>query len=229
MKLALPNGKILELSRSKKFIEFAYKPYSCTRIILDQLNSGKFSVGIGDIAFDVGANIGLFSIFISSNFRKVYAVEPTEEHIEVMEDLISCLEISNISIIPKALSLVSEGVRFYTGNVNSTMNSLVPCHQHTSFIEVEGLTIDEIFRLEDNIDFLKMDIEGGELALFENSDFIKKISYIPSVRVEVHDFPELKIENIKKNIDSIRNKILSVNPNTKFKSLADDELLILNG
>lgn len=207
MKLTLANGSVLDLNRSSAFREFSAKPYSMTPIIVNQLNSGKFVVEKGDNALDIGANIGLFSLFISPIFKQITALEPTSEHIEIFEHMLKTFNINNVELVPKALWVHANGVKFNIGTSNSTMNSVVDCRQHSGHTNVESITLKDLIG-NSKFDFMKMDIEGGELELFKDKKFLSELRHIKKSRIEVHDFPTLLVENIKKNIESMKRQIL---------------------
>ena len=84
-----------DLSKSEKFLGHHNTPHSKTTAILEQFQNGFYSF-LGDneevVLVDLGANIGLFSLYMSSICKEVYAVEPTPSHIEIMKDLLKNLK-----------------------------------------------------------------------------------------------------------------------------------------
>jgi FkbM family methyltransferase len=121
-----------------------------------------------DIALDIGACIGGISFPLSKLVKKVYAVEPL-----YTKELITNIELSgitNIEVIDRALYPRSrEVIELNFGRKRSK----------TLTINWEDLT-----RTLEPIDFLKIDIEGGEWAIL-NIDYLSKIR---EIRIEFHIF-----------------------------------------
>lgn len=83
----------------------------------------------GDVVFDVGANIGLFSIWLYSLYEdsiNVYSFEPVPDIYEVLKLNVEQLATDNISIFPFGLSNVSRQIEFgYYPNA-SALSSAYP-------------------------------------------------------------------------------------------------------
>lgn len=126
-----------------------------------------------DTVFDIGANNGLFSLYLLKNgCKKVYAFEPndiTEKNIKsILKDY------DNYELIKKAVYTHDNGLTFYTSESNTTIGSIskdhvlgqgfavethVPSISLKSFIEKTGIK---------KIDLIKMDIEGAEYDVIDN-------------------------------------------------------------
>lgn len=200
------NGTEIDLSVSTKFMEFASQPFSMSRLIVDQFNGGKFpEIPKGRTFLDIGGNVGLFSIFVAPFYDKVLMIEPTPEHVEVAKDLIDKLGLSNkIEIIQMAYWPFNDVIDLNVGTANSTMNSISHCGQvHQGFIEVDCVNLQSLFEDED-IDFIKMDIEGAENDVVKSEDFLKYVPKAKRLLMEVHSFPDLQLENIRKNLEYIK-------------------------
>lgn len=137
---------------------------------------GPVQINRGDVVFDCGANIGLFSMLSSAKGAKVYAFEPVPgviRHLERAKEIHPSIE-----IIREALSDHSGKARISLSNGANTGNSLVlPAGEHS--IEITTTSVDEfVARHElERIDFIKADIEGAErLMLAGATDTLKKFS-----------------------------------------------------
>lgn len=88
-----------DLSKSEKFLDHHNTSHSKTEAILNQFENEFYSF-LDDnedlVMIDLGANIGLFSLYMSSICKEIYAVEPTPSHIEIMRDIFKKLKIKNI-------------------------------------------------------------------------------------------------------------------------------------
>lgn len=137
---------------------------------------------------DVGANIGLASYYFS-NFGKVYAIEPSKQHIECMEMMIKQNGIKNIEVCPFAISNENGKKSLYHVG-NNTAYSLVhfmPKEQAKSE-EVEVMTLKKFMELKKitKIDFLKLDVEGEEGKIVASPEFKELSPKIQLIAGEWH-------------------------------------------
>jgi FkbM family methyltransferase len=122
----------------------------------------------GDIAIDIGAAIGYYTLIfaeLAGTSGKVYAFEPDLAMIKILERNIRLNNCNNIILVPK-------GAYNYSGRANILGGE-----------ESEVITINDYFKNQDiAINFLKIDIEGFELEAIEGMDTIlrnsKKLSSI---------------------------------------------------
>jgi FkbM family methyltransferase len=122
------------------------------------------------IIFDVGANVGLYSLLAGSvnPQSKVYAFEPTLEVTAILQGNIELNGMQNISVEPVAVgdSERTGFLRLCTGSdgSNEGMNYLSRDKRGESDLPVAVVSLDS-YCLSHNIeqiDLIKMDIEGGE-------------------------------------------------------------------
>ena len=84
-----------DLSQSEKFMDHHKKLHSKTVAILEQFDNGFYTFLEDNedmVMVDLGANVGLFSLFMSPLCSEIYALEPTPSHVEIMEELLEKLE-----------------------------------------------------------------------------------------------------------------------------------------
>ena len=85
-------GNNLDLSKSHNFVTHYNSNASCANIIMRQLNDKnifEFLRGYKDLTIlDIGANIGLFSLFCRPIAKNIYSIEPTPSHFNVKSILI---------------------------------------------------------------------------------------------------------------------------------------------
>lgn len=124
---------------------------------------------------DIGANMGFFSILLSTAFPKasVYAMEPSLINCKYLKH--NCKEFPNVSIIEKGayskagyarLACPSEEQRHIPGwNANTGQLSLYG--RGTNKEAVELARIDDLF---DDVDFIKIDVEGAELDVLKGGE-----------------------------------------------------------
>ena len=142
---------------------------------------------------DIGAHYGYFSIFAKNNTDKgsiIIAVEPSKSNYKHLKKNFEDNKISNITSFNYAIGGKSGLSRLYQGQSSnhSMVENYVLLEQNRDFEEIEVKTLEE-FIIENNldkIDFLKMDCEGAEYSILENtSDYI--YDKIITISMEFHD------------------------------------------
>lgn len=144
------------------------------------------------VAFDIGANIGVYSVLLAEKFRRVYAFEPHPDNLKAMRHTIGIL--SNVTVIPKAINEVSGMINLYT-NENPGGHSIASSmpakgewgHSPNTFITVQAVTIDAFVAAHNITDLhlIKMDIEGAEDFVF-NGAINTLHTQSPDILLEVH-------------------------------------------
>lgn len=142
-----------------------------------------------NVIVDAGANIGATSIFFAQKYpdAKVYAIEPEASNFDFL--LKNTENYSNIVAVKAALwGTDTQRVvqNRFTGNwgytVSDTDNEIKTTGQVIECISVP--TLMKTYGIE-KIDLFKIDIEGGEKSVFENSS--AWINFIDIIAVELHD------------------------------------------
>ena len=165
-------------------------------------------VEVGDVVVDVGANIGIFSIFAQNMKPKhIYAIEPMKETVKYLKENLK--DFSNVTIFEKAISVDGKDATFIdcgnTGvniskdklNTIENVDGLAALGWKDRFIErtVESININDFIKQNEIkvIDFLKVDCEGGELDLFTSIDKNYLTNNVRKIALEYHSS---KIKNI---------------------------------
>lgn len=166
-------------------------------VVLNQINNDgiyqKFFDNILDNAciIDVGANIGLFSLYSGAKTGyNVYSYEPTPGHFEVLKELTS--QYKNIRINQNAVSNNSGETNFYINDENSTMNSLNNIYGES--LKVQCIGLDEVVKDVGFVDFIKIDIEGGEMIALTTEILNKIKDNVGMWFIEVHATAGTSIE-----------------------------------
>ena len=152
----------------------------------------------GQTVYDVGANIGFFTILCSRLVGpqgKVYAFEPIPENVVTLRHNIALNKLTNVVVVEQALSastgtaemFVSPWSAFHSLNVDGASKR----ENHGpdgGQIMVETVTLDE-FVQRDGVsapDLIKLDVEGAELLVVEGMrETLHTVQ--PLLLVEVHD------------------------------------------
>jgi len=122
--------------------------------------------------FDIGANIGYISLCVAKTFQeaRVFSFEPIPS---TFEQLCSNIKLNNINtIVPLSHGLSNQTglVDFFfypEGSVNSSLQQLVTT-ENLITIKTSVTTLDEVVQdLDVAPDFIKCDVEGAELLVFQ--------------------------------------------------------------
>jgi FkbM family methyltransferase len=146
--------------------------------------------GPGDVVWDVGANIGHYSLSFSKSVGpsgKVFAFEPGEGNLRELRS--ACGGTPNVRICEFGLSDKSERRRFLQGGDNSTWRVLLPNEPAPEgVVEVDLRTGDEIIQggQADSPNVIKIDVEGHELSVLKGLRLALPARSLRSVFVEVH-------------------------------------------
>lgn len=152
----------------------------------------------GQTIYDVGANIGFFTILCARLVGpqgKVYAFEPIPENVVTLRHNIALNKLTNVIVVEQALSastgtaemFVSPWSAFHSLNVDGASKR----ENHGpdgGQITVATVTLDE-FVQGDGIsapDLIKLDVEGAELLVAEGMrETLRTVQ--PLLLVEIHD------------------------------------------
>ena len=207
-------GNKIDLSSSENYKNHAFAEHSCVVHILKQFNTDfywflKENEDLNMI--DLGANIGLFSMFVAPICEKVFSVEPTPSHFALLNELVGIAGIKNIEALNLAVGTEDGEAEFNIHERNSTMNSFVShrTDPHSGkTVKVKTKTLNSIIdSLDiDRIGFVKMDIEGFENEIVFEDSFEEALTKIDGLYVEVHDFEErgMMAENFNKISDRLK-------------------------
>jgi FkbM family methyltransferase len=164
-----------------------------------------FVLGKKDLTIvDVGANIGL-TAFYFSDYGKVYALEPSKQHFEVLTEMIKYNKLNNVEASKVALSNETGTTRFYH-NPNSTMFSMESIvNDKNDFEEVDTSTLEHFMAVKklDKIDILKLDIEGSESKVIVSEGFKNVASKIKVVLGEYHDWTEMNKNMFQRTFEEL--------------------------
>jgi len=131
----------------------------------EQLARAASLVGPGDVCFDLGANVGLYTLLMAKRAARVVAFEPVPRNIRYLHRMVELNRLDNVLIVPLAVS-DREGVAALDPGENPTVGRL----DDTGRQPVGTVTIDGFaarFGLSPTV--LKIDVEGAELAVLRGA------------------------------------------------------------
>lgn len=158
-------------------------------------------VKLNDVVYDIGANIGFFTIIAAKLVGPgghVYAFEPISENINKLRHNININKFLNVTVFEKAVSKSSGKEKiFLTKNSGGhTLSSGGVPKNKIGEIMIDIVSIDEMVEdLKINPpDIVKIDVEGAEYNVIDGMNkTIKK--FRPLFIYEVDDFDEKLLKN----------------------------------
>lgn len=141
----------------------------------------------GKVFFDVGANVGSYTMTLAKAAHHIYSFEASPANAAVLRNFVSISKLGNIEIVNQAISNTSgDEVVIYsspdTGGNNTRFHDFGKGGE-----TVRTITLDQFVqeRKIDKVDVIKMDIEGSELAAFIGTKEILSRHH-PLLLIEFH-------------------------------------------
>lgn len=161
-----------------------------------EFNAAVKSLRPGDVAIDLGANVGVFTKAMADTGASVIAFEPDPHAFSLLEKRVGGMK--NVTLIPSAAGAEPGHFRLYrhrdfdaSPDRRTTSSSLVAGKRHmdeTNSVEVEVKDFTRFLHdLARPVKLLKIDIEGAEVALLERLLSGAEAAMIDRIFVETHE------------------------------------------
>ncbi len=152
----------------------------------------------GAVCADVGAHIGFFTLLMAKIVGprgKVYAFEAFPENAALLRSNVKLNAYENTVVVEnKAVGSTScEDVALYLGP--SSFESSIMLHQDCDSITVPGISLGDYFSDVEQLDFVKMDIEGAESQAIPAMRE-QLIRLRPTVLLEIHRGAESAVNEL---------------------------------
>lgn len=130
---------------------------------------------------DIGAHVGYFTLLmagLAGDNGRVLAFEPSTENYNLLVANIKLNDFKNVTAIQKAVSNRAGQAKLYLYELDSGGNTLYgQGSDYTESIAVDMVSIDEFLRGEMcPVDIMKIDVEGGELAVLSGMTKMCRLS-----------------------------------------------------
>jgi len=151
-----------------------------------------------DVVLDLGANIGYYALMeanLVGNNGYVYAIEPSPSNVDVLRKNISLNNYSDIvEVFQMGASNKTGKEKFYTSEM-SNLGTFFPTRYYgksgmtksSPSIYIKTTTIPDFIVDKKTIDFIRMDIEGYEIEVFEGMmPLLDNENFSPKILFETH-------------------------------------------
>jgi FkbM family methyltransferase len=156
----------------------------------------------GDVVYDIGANIGLYSRFLVQEFGagRVYAFEPMSENLPLLEENLRIGRCSSqVTVLPFAVGNEDGTAAFEVDVISSATGALAVVtggqgsHAHRQYHVPAAVESVEVRRLDTLIreknlappNVIKIDIEGAEAMAIEGASQVLR-EHAPLLVIELH-------------------------------------------
>ncbi len=136
---------------------------------------------------DLGAHLGMVSLFAAAKGCQVLAVEASPRNAELLQESASCNGFARMRVIHAAVSDRTGVLEF----CSQGPHGFVATPQvNLPGVKVRALTVDQILGEAgwDNADFIKMDIEGSEVAALGGMQELLKKDHAPPILYESNTY-----------------------------------------
>ena len=185
--------------------------------LIEEYKTQNFQIKNNDVIIDVGAHIGLFSLY-ASQFCKtgsIYSFEPVKENYDLFLENVQMNSLKQIKPFNLAVSSSNSDVTLYL-NEDESGHSMFS--ESLKSITAKSISLQRIFDDNQikNCNFLKLDCEGTEYEILEHLP-ISYFNKIEKIIIEYHmadTHPEL--------LSKLKKLLISQNYNIEIKKLFSD-------
>lgn len=132
----------------------------------------------GDVAVDVGANIGFHTLLLARLVGPegiVYAFEPDPDNFALLQKNIQANGYQNVVAEQAAVSHETGSAQLFLASENHVDHRLYHTGEARAAIDVRCYRLDDYFPANnDRVDFLKMDIQGAEVGAIRGMENLLK-------------------------------------------------------
>lgn len=151
---------------------------------------------------DVGAHVGFFTIYARAlnPLTPIFALEPEEKNFAALQAHSAQNNLNNVTLVPAALAGHTGVAELFLLADSHNHTLLAPKGAAAEMVTVKAFTFQDFceqFKIA-RVGLMKMDIEGGEYAVFEamaDEDYQK----IGAIIMEYHNYQGHKYQEIEKH------------------------------
>lgn len=169
-------------------------------IWLDELYAPTgYEIKSNDIVFDIGGNIGVFALYAATKASdvKVISFEPFPQNAAFFESNLNNSQLKNVTLFNQAVAGKSIK-RVLNVNESWIKHSLSEENIESKGINVDCISLNQVFEKFTHCDLLKLDCEGSEYEILYSSS-PQTLKKIRKIVIEFHN-----LDNENKNGNSLR-------------------------
>lgn len=141
------------------------------------------------VIFDVGANIGFTTRYFDASIENAiyYCIEPDTDNFKLLSENTESIK-EKVHLFNNAID-DKPGLKFNIADDFRDGLDWAKTTKESSNGAIDGITINEILEKEklEEIDFLKIDIEGAERFLFSKESDCSYLDKVKLIAIEIHD------------------------------------------
>lgn len=145
----------------------------------------------GDTIIDLGANIGFWTLYFAQKVGKtgkVFAFEPEPTNLELLQKNVKENNFENIIIENKAVSHSNNKLKLFLSYEANDHRIYDPGDNRKS-IEIESIRLDDYFKSDEKIDFIKSNIQGADFFAIKGMPNL--IQRSKKLKIMIEFYPEL--------------------------------------
>jgi len=146
----------------------------------------------GMVAVDVGANVGLHTLGLARRVGpsgRVIALEPDPTNFRLLARAVKKARLANVDLHRLAAADAPGTLTLYLSESNYGDHRTVRAAEARYSFPVSAVSLDDLLAGEERIDFVKVDVQGTEAAVFRG--MARTLARNPGIRVLAELCPEL--------------------------------------
>jgi FkbM family methyltransferase len=163
------------------------------------------------LIIDCGANIGVTTLFLKRLYpnARVIAFEPSPVAVAALRKNISDNNIQNVTIVEAAVSNEEGTISFWeqpskTGGSTAVRDVFESKSEATKFEEVSVRATRLSPHITEDIDLLKMDIEGAEGLVINELSMSGTLKRVKNIIMEFHENPDNRTNDLSTMITTLK-------------------------
>lgn len=147
----------------------------------------------GNLAVDVGAQFGWYTIPFASHFERVIAVEPNPTNLPILRQRLKGVKVENVRIVASAVADFEGETELYIqpeGGVFGGASIVVSRTSLRTHFCVPVITLDTLLLGEGQVDLVKVDTESAEWQILRGAQ--NSLRKIKRWMIELHDMRRMK-------------------------------------
>ncbi len=151
----------------------------------DKQKAFDLFINPGSIFFDIGANVGLHSYYVSRKFSdvKIISFEPLPANVKYIKEIAAINRLKNIRVVEAAVGSKS-GDQFFDQSDNNSKGMLTT---NKTTLKVKTYSLDDYCNSENVFpDVIKIDVEGAESQVLEGAKYLLEKKH-PVFVIELHN------------------------------------------